>query len=66
MKIFNDREKFEIKESIFTFESLIADAPPEISSMLKGKNVIILPSHGYEDVYYTGTLDTLGKVRTSS
>ncbi|HCH7903364.1 hypothetical protein ACKLKD_01880 [Klebsiella sp. 10982] len=59
MKIFNDREKFEIKESIFTFESLIADAPPEISSMLKGKNVIILPSHGYEDVYYTGTLDTL-------
>lgn len=59
MEIFNERKKFNIKDSIFTFESLITDASPEISSILKEKNVIILPSHGYKDAYYAGTLETL-------
>lgn len=59
MDILNERERFNVKDSTFTFESLIVDASPEISSILKEKNVIILPSHGYKDAYYAGTLDTL-------
>lgn len=59
MELFNTQEKLKIEDSALTFESLIKDASPEISSTLKEKNVIILPSHGHEDVYYSGTLDTL-------
>lgn len=59
MDIFQTQDKFSIEDSVLTFEALIRNASPEISLILKEKSVIILPSHGHEDVYYAGTLDTL-------
>ncbi|WP_336938567.1 hypothetical protein [Acinetobacter modestus] len=53
------QEIFSIKESSLNFERLIDDAPIEIATTLKEKNVIILPSHDHDDVFYAGTLDTL-------
>jgi len=52
-------ETFNIEESDLSFKKLVENAPLEIASTLKGKSVLILPSHGHEDVYYAGTLDTL-------
>jgi hypothetical protein len=53
------QEIFSIKESSLTFEKLIENASLEIIPTLKEKNVVILPSHGHDDVFYAGTLDTL-------
>lgn len=59
MNIMDKQEVFSIKESSLTFERLIENASPEITTTLKNKNVVILPSHGHDDVFYAGTLDTL-------
>lgn len=59
MSIMDIKETFSIKESDLTFKKLIDDAPLEIASTLKDKSVVILPSHGHDDAYYAGTLDTL-------
>lgn len=40
-----------------TFEKLITNAPKEIYNELKKAGVIILPSHNYEDAFYSGSLD---------
>ena len=53
------KEYFIIEESELTFEKLVLDAPNALSSELKEKGVVILPSHGHDDAFYTGTLDTL-------
>lgn len=59
MNIFDKADVFSIKEESLTFKKLIDDAPVEIANMLKEKSVLILPSHGHNDAYYSGTLDTL-------
>ena len=59
MSIFDKKEIFRVEESSLTFEKLINKAAPEISSGLREKSVVILPSHGHDDVFYAGTLDTL-------
>lgn len=59
MGIMDIKENFTIEESELTFEKLIHDAPLELSSELKGKGIVILPSHGHDDAFYAGTLDTL-------
>lgn len=59
MNIMDKQEVFSIKESNLTFEKLIENASLEIIPTLKEKNVVILPSHGHDDVFYAGTLDTL-------
>jgi hypothetical protein len=53
------KEIFSIEESDLSFKKLVDDAPLEIASTLKDKSVVILPSHGHDDAYYAGTLDTL-------
>lgn len=52
-------ERFTIEESNLTFEKLLNDAPLELANTLKEVGVVILPSHGHDDAYYAGTLDTL-------
>uniref|UniRef100_UPI002599999A hypothetical protein n=1 Tax=uncultured Pseudoalteromonas sp. TaxID=114053 RepID=UPI002599999A len=42
-----------------TFEELLEKAPDEIAKLVEKANVIILPSHGTNDEFYSGTLDTL-------
>lgn len=59
MGIMDIEDNFVIEESSLTFDDLINDAPQEIASSLKEKGVVILPSHGHDDAYYAGTLDTL-------
>lgn len=53
------KEIFSIEESDLSFKKLVDEAPLEIASTLKDKSVVILPSHGHDDAYYAGTLDTL-------
>lgn len=59
MSILDKKEIFRIEESNVTFKKLIDDAPMELTNTLNEKNVVILPSHGHDDAYYAGTLDTL-------
>lgn len=59
MSILEKKEVFSVEESNVTFKTLIDDASVEIANILKEKNVVILPSHGHDDAFYAGTLDTL-------
>lgn len=59
MSIMDIKETFNIKVSDLSFKKLVDDAPLDIASTLKDKSVVILPSHGHDDAYYAGTLDTL-------
>ena len=59
MGIMDKEVIFRIEDSTVTFKKLIDSAPKEIVKELKNKGVIILPSHGHDDAYYAGTLDTL-------
>lgn len=52
-------ERFEVIEDGPTFQKLIGQASPDLSSEIQGKSVLILPSHDTNDAYYTGTLDIL-------
>lgn len=53
------KENFQIEESKLTFEELCKTAPNEISDGILNKGVVILPSHGSDDAFYAGSLDTL-------
>jgi len=59
VSILDKKEIFIIEEVSLTFKELIDGAPVEIANALKEKGVVILPSHGHNDAYYAGTLDTL-------
>ncbi|MGL5090215.1 MAG: hypothetical protein ACRC8B_04635 [Aeromonas sobria] len=59
MSIMDIKNKILVENLSLTFEQLIDTAPKEIADSLKDKSVIILPSHGHDDAYYAGTLDTL-------
>lgn len=59
MSIMDIKETFNIEVSDLSFKKLVDDAPLDIASTLKDKSVVILPSHGHDDAYYAGTLDTL-------
>lgn len=59
MSILGKKEIFRVEESSLTFDKLVNEAASGISSYLKDKSVVILPSHGHDDVFYAGTLDTL-------
>jgi hypothetical protein len=52
-------EQFEVVEDGATFQELIEQAAPALANDLKGKNILLLPSHGTEDAFYAGSLDTL-------
>lgn len=52
-------EKFEVKNSDITFDEIVNAAPREIANDIKNATVIILPSHGTNDAFYSGTLDIL-------
>lgn len=54
-----DIEHFDIQNLNTTFNDLIKEVSRHNLSNLKENNVIILPSHGYKDLYYKGTLNTL-------
>ncbi|MGI2049882.1 hypothetical protein [Shewanella oncorhynchi] len=58
MSIMLKKEIFRVEESSVTLKKLINDASKDVASTLNEKSVVILPSHGYEDVYYAGTIDT--------
>ncbi|MGJ7462077.1 hypothetical protein ACR80S_13325 [Halomonas sp. MA07-2] len=59
MGILEIQEKFEIEDSDLSFDQLVREAPDEVAATINEKSVIILPSHGTESAFYTGTLDTL-------
>jgi hypothetical protein len=52
-------ERFEVTEDGPTFQELIEQAPSVLASEINGKRVLLLPSHGSEDAFYAGSLDTL-------
>lgn len=52
-------ERFEVAEDGPNFQKLIEQAPPALASVIQGKSVLLLPSHGYQDAFYAGSLDTL-------
>lgn len=58
MDVLEIKEKFSIQEENITFDSLI-ESQPDLTEELKEKNVIILPSHGTKDAFYSGSLDIL-------
>lgn len=53
------KENFEVSEGGMSFEQLVSNAPEEIAGTINEKAVIILPSHGTKDSFYSGSLDTL-------
>ncbi|MEK0160825.1 hypothetical protein WLQ65_17035 [Pseudoalteromonas piscicida] len=52
-------EHFEVESSDLRFENLLSDAPEEVADELHMKQVVILPSHGTNNAFYVGSLDTL-------
>jgi hypothetical protein len=58
MNIMEIKDRFAVQEEETTFRELI-DSKPKLKSDLEGKGVIILPSHGSNDAFYSGSLDTL-------
>ncbi|WP_227429930.1 hypothetical protein [Psychrobacter sp. I-STPA6b] len=50
---------FEISDSTLTFDNIVSDASPDVINNLKQKDIVILPSHGTEDLYYVGSIDIL-------
>lgn len=52
-------ERFEVTEDGPTFQELIEQAAPALANEIQGKSVLLLPSHGSEDGFYAGSLDTL-------
>lgn len=52
-------ERFEVIEDGPTFQELIEQASPTLACEIQGKSVLLLPSHGSEDAFYAGSLDTL-------
>ncbi|UYG00841.1 hypothetical protein [Halomonas sp. GD1P12] len=52
-------ERFEVAEDGPTFQILIEQAVPSLASEIQGKRVLLLPSHGSDDAFYAGSLDTL-------
>ena len=48
-----------VSDEVLTVEELIQWSPKEISSSLQQAGVIILPSHGTDDAFYGGTIETL-------
>jgi hypothetical protein len=58
MEIMDIKERFVVQEEVTTFRDLL-DAQPALRSELERKGVIILPSHGRDDAFYAGSLDTL-------
>jgi hypothetical protein len=59
MGLMDIKEKFQVEDEALTFEELISGAPEEITDALKGRDVVILPSHGTKGAFYSGSLDTL-------
>ncbi|MGE8705370.1 MAG: hypothetical protein ACN6O5_22040 [Achromobacter sp.] len=53
------KERFEVSPSDLTFEVLAKNAPEELLHNINDIGVLILPSHGTDDSFYNGSLDTL-------
>ncbi len=53
------KERFDVHESEIVFDQLVKKAPEETLSTIHGRAVLILPSHGTKDSFYSGSLDTL-------
>ncbi len=58
MELLEIKEHFQVQDESLTFQELVDEAP-KIADSIKNKNVIILPSHGSTDAFYSGSLDTL-------
>lgn len=59
MAILEKKERFEVKEESLTRAELVRKASQPLAEIIKEKSLIILPSHGTEDEFYAGSLDTL-------
>ncbi|AZZ78155.1 hypothetical protein CCX46_24425 [Pseudomonas sp. RU47] len=59
MSILEQKDRFEVKEESLTRAELVRNASPSLAEIIKGKNLIILPSHETVDEFYAGSLDTL-------
>lgn len=59
MAILEKKERFEVKEESMTRAELVRKASQPLAEIIKEKRLIILPSHGTEDEFYAGSLDTL-------
>lgn len=53
------KERFDVSSSDIVFEQLAKDVPEKISSDINELGVLIRPSHGTNDSFYAGSLDTL-------
>jgi hypothetical protein len=59
MGVLESKENFEVSDGGIDFEQLVSNAPEEIAGTINEKAVVILPSHGTKDSFYSGSLDTL-------
>lgn len=59
MDILKKKEELVIQNNTTSIEELLAGAPQEILDLIFDASVVILPSHGSDDSFYVGTLDTL-------
>lgn len=59
MAILEKKEHFEVKEESLTRAELVRKASQSLAEIIRDKSLIILPSHGTEDEFYAGSLDTL-------
>ena len=59
MDFMDIKEKFQVEDNELTFENLVNEVEEEIADDIKESDVVILPSHGTKDAFYTGSLDIL-------
>ena len=59
MSLMTRETRLVVGDEGFTVDELIRKSPEEISSSLQQAGVIILPSHGTDDAFYGGTIETL-------
>lgn len=60
MSIFEIKEQFLVEENVgMSFDEVVGQASREVAELVTGKDVIILPSHGTSDAFYSGSLDIL-------
>lgn len=58
MNILKKEEKFIVKDNDFSVTDLINNLPEELVESAKSSSVVILPSHGTKNEFYSGTIET--------
>lgn len=66
MNILERQERYSITESDKNVSDYLKFAPSEIYSSVQNADVVIMPSHGTEDLFFAGTIDTYDFLRENN